>query len=194
VSGWWLVSYLALWAVVLATLVVLLVVLRQLGLIYLRMQSGGAPHLDEGPPVGEIVRPFGEIDEPTGREVRFPSSEAKLNLLLFASPGCDICKDALRGLGTAIRGRGVHALVVSEGEDEHERNAELRRLVDGSADFVVSLRRQRALGVESIPFGIATSSTGVVVDKRIVNSIVDLEDMLDRAFAALDGSPEAVRV
>jgi methylamine dehydrogenase accessory protein MauD len=187
-SGWWLASYLALWVLLLATLTVLLVVLRQLGLIYLRTQGGGLK-LDEGPAVGAVVNPFGELDE-EGREVRFPSAEAELNLLLFASPGCSICKDALLGVGAVRRDYDVHVVVVSEGEPA--ANEELRKVLDGAVPFVRSLSRQKAMGVESIPFGIATNRTGVVLDKRVINNVVDLEELLESAEKASLDAPQAV--
>jgi methylamine dehydrogenase accessory protein MauD len=178
VTGWWLASYLVLWGLLAATLVVLLVVLRQLGLIYLRSRSGGL-HLDEGPELGAIVTPWDEIDERTGAQFRFPDSVASLSLLVFASPHCAICKDTLRGIRGATRGREVSVTVVSEGEPGE--NEELRALLDGGVRFVSSVRRQRMLGIETIPYGIVADDKGVVLAKHIVNNLEDLEDLLDRA-------------
>jgi methylamine dehydrogenase accessory protein MauD len=178
-SGWWLASYLVLWLLTGATLLVLLVVLRQLGLIYARIQHGGL-QLDEGPAVGSVIAPFTEREDGTEREVAFPRPET-LNLLLFTSPHCAICADALRGLQTALRGRHASALVVSEGEAEE--NGELHGLVGPPARFVTSLKRQRAFGIETIPYGIVVDGKGVVLDKGVVNGLGDLEDMLDNAEA-----------
>jgi methylamine dehydrogenase accessory protein MauD len=187
-SGWWLASFLALWALMIVTLTVLLVVLRQLGLIYLRTQGGGLT-LDEGPALGAVVSPFDELDD-EGREVRFPSADAELNVLLFASPGCSICKDALRGVSVVRRDYDAHVVVLSQGDQSE--NDELKKVLDGSAPFVTSLRRQKAMGVESIPFGIATNRTGVVLDKRVINNVVDLEELLESAEKASVDAPQAV--
>lgn len=98
-SGWWLVSYLVLWGLLALTVVLLLIVLRQLGLIYVRTKQGGL-QLDEGPEIGQMIAPFGALDAQTGEEFLFPDGAARLNLLLFASPTCSLCKDALAGLGS----------------------------------------------------------------------------------------------
>src|SRR5205085_4655265 len=126
-SGWWLAAFLALWVLMLVTLTVLLVVLRHLGLIYLRTQGGGLK-LDEGPALGAVVNPFDELDD-EGREVRFPSAEAELNVLLFASPGCSICKDALRGVPVVRRDYDAHVVVLSQGD--RSENEELKQVLDG---------------------------------------------------------------
>ena len=46
-SGWWVASYVVLWLLLGVILLVLLVVLRQLGLVY--AQAGGVIRLHEGP-------------------------------------------------------------------------------------------------------------------------------------------------
>lgn len=176
-SGWWLASYLALWALGLATVIVLLIVLRQLGLIYLRTSTGGF-QLDEGPGVGSVVGPFTEVDD-REEEFRFPSPRRGFSALLFASPHCAICEDAIRGLRAVARHRDVEFVVVSEGElDENE---ELRQLANGRARFVTSVARQRQLGIQTIPYGIVANREGVVLAKGIVNSVDDLDNMLDAA-------------
>lgn len=177
-TDWWLVSYLALWALVAAMFVVLLVVLRQLGLIYLRTKGGGLS-LDEGPALGSIMTPFHEMDDEQGVEFRFPSAETAISVLLFTSSECPICKEVLRGVSALVRHHDVSVVVLSDGT--REQNRELRALVDGKAHFATNLRRQQALGVESIPYAIAVNETGVVLEKKLVNHLDDLEDLLERA-------------
>lgn len=177
-SGWWLSSYLALWALVLATFVVLLIVLRQLGLIYLRGQAGAQP-FEEGPAIDSSIGRFHEIDLETGEGFFFPDPDASLNLLVFASPSCAICKDMLPGLPNLVRRYDVNVLVVSEGDVDDNRA--LRGLVDGVVPFVISLVRQRTLKVVSIPYGIVANGEGVVLEKGVVNDVSALEALLDRA-------------
>lgn len=176
-TGWWLASYLVLWGLVLSALVVMLVVLRQLGLIYLRTRQGGLL-LDEGPVIGAVITPFSEI-QMDGQPVSFPSTSRALTFLLFTSPHCAICKDVARGVAAARRHRDAAFFVLSEGDAIE--NAELRELVGGSGGFVASLHRQRLLGIQTIPYGIVTDRKGVVRAKGIVNSLDDLESILDRA-------------
>ncbi|HLB62960.1 MAG TPA: hypothetical protein VJN50_09590 [Actinomycetota bacterium] len=178
--GWWLVSYVVLWALVASMFVVLLVVLRQLGLLYLR--GGGAPRLEEGPPVGAIIPPFEERQDGTGDRVAFPSEDAALSLVLFVSPDCRICEDAVRGLADVGRDFDVMMLVVSEGEPDENRP--LRELVDGHAGFATSSTRQRILRVQTHPYGVVTDRNGVVLDKGVVNGPRDLEVLIQQADRA----------
>jgi methylamine dehydrogenase accessory protein MauD len=179
VSGWWLVSYVVLWALSAATLVVLLVVLRQLGLIYVRL-GGGAPRgLEEGPPLGAIIAPFEEAEDETGVALPFPDPEAPLNLLVFASPHCAICKEVLGDVERAASGAGAAAMVVSEGGQEENRR--LRALAGRGVRFTTSPSRQRILSVETFPYAIVTDGEGMVLDKATVNGPRDLETLLERA-------------
>ncbi len=162
----------------------LLIVLRQLGLIYLRSQGGGV-QLEEGPPTGVPMIPFSELDDESKEEFRFPDGNSRLALLLFASPHCAICKEVLRGLRVVNRAPDVQVVVLSEGG--LEANKELRRFAKEASRFVTSLQRQRALGVTTIPFGIAVDGkTGVVLRKAVVNNLHDVEQLLDDARVQLD--------
>lgn len=177
-TGWWTVSYVTLWVVVIGLLGVTLVVLRQLGLVYLRVQGTSGFHLDEGPGVGEAVMPFSELDEQTGEPFMFPTADS-LNLLVLSSPHCSLCDEALRGLGPARHRRSVAVTVLSEGGTAE--NQHLRELVGPHGRFVTSLARQKALGVDSLPYAIVTDGEGSVLAKRVVNNVDDLEDLLETA-------------
>ena len=179
-SGWWLASYLVLWAVLVGVVLILLVVLRQLGLMYMRGGSGLS--LDEGPAVGSVVTQFDEIDELTDGRFRVPDPEAPVTLLLFASPHCVICKDVLQGLPAVVNHYDVSPVIVSEGTSEE--NEGLRRMVGSKGRFVTSVGRQRKLGIETIPYGVAVARNGLVLARRIVNHLDDIESLLEDAAGA----------
>jgi len=177
VSGWWLASYVVLWVITATMFVVLLVVLRQLGLMYVR--GGGAPRLEEGPPIGAIIPPFEEMEDGTQAEIRFPDAVVDLNLLLFTSPHCRICEEVLRELGGVTRDFDARVLVVSEGDVEE--NGRLRQLVDGGARFVSNAERQRSLDVRTHPYGLVTDRSGTVLEKGVVNGSRDVQVLLEEA-------------
>lgn len=183
-SGWWLASYLLLWLLVLATIVVLLVVLRQLGLIYLRALQGGM-QLDEGPPIGTPLR-FDEMDV-DGELVRFPFPDGRLNLLLFTTPGCSLCKEALRGLSAMLGHYNVSAVVIDAGSSDE--TSSLRALAGEGASLVSSLRLQRKIGVGTKPYALVADREGVIVRKGVVNHIDDIEDLIDHAEKPVQSVP-----
>ena len=185
-SGWWLASYVILWVVTVAMFVVLLVVLRQLGLMYMR--GGGAPRLEEGPPIGAIIPRFEEAEDVGGAEISFPDELAELSFLLFTSPRCRICEDALRGIAEITRDFDVRVVVVSEGDAEQNRR--LREIVDGGASFTSSPARQRILQVHTHPYGVVTDRDGIVLDKGVVNGTRDLEVLLQAARSSVGADAE----
>lgn len=178
-SGWWLASYVVLWVLTVTMFAVLLVVLRQLGLIYVR--GGGAPRVEQGPPVGSIVPEFDGIEDGTGLRYRFPDPERSLNLVLFASPSCRICADVVTGVPGIARDDDVKVFVISEGS---VGSNEALRAAAAGASFATDGTRQRILAVESHPFAIVADREGNVLDKGAVNGPGDLQVLLERAERA----------
>lgn len=114
-SGWWLVSYVVLWLVVIGLGVVVLVFIRQLGLVYERLgsQSTGGHVAHEGPEVGATI---GVLKLPDARDpqrlVEIPSDDAPRSLLLFVSTECSLCERAVRDAAEVIGSRDDTALVI----------------------------------------------------------------------------------
>jgi methylamine dehydrogenase accessory protein MauD len=175
-SGWWLVSYLVLWTVLALTLLVLLVVLRQLGLIY--TQSGGAIRLEEGPALGSSIPRIEGVDELSGERFTFPDPEQELNLLVFVSPGCSICEEAVQGSGMLSRDNEVPMLVITDLDHEKVRSA-----VDAPARFMTSRQLHESMGIKSTPQAVVIDGEGVVLEKTIVNRLEHLQELLDQSVA-----------
>lgn len=176
-SGWWLASYVVLWILTVAMFVVLLVVLRQLGLMYVR--GGGAPRVEEGPPVGATIPFFEGVADEMAVPFRFPDPIAQANLLLFTSPSCRICEEVVRGVPGVARDDRIRVLVVSEGDVT--ANARLRASVGDRAVFTTDATRQKTLAVDSHPLAVVTDRDGTVIDKGMVNGPGDLQTLLERA-------------
>lgn len=183
-TGWWLASYIVLWVFLVLLVFVLLVVLRQLGLIYIQAQAGGI-RLDEGPVLGSSIPVFEAVDEISGEAFVFPSGEAELSLLIFVSPNCSICEEAIRGVDLLAKDHGVGVLVVS---NDGERSDQLRGLVEPPARFIASPQRHQLLAIQSTPQAIVVDGKGVVVEKTIVNRFEHVQELLDRSAAQLSMS------
>lgn len=186
-SGWWLASYLVLWAVTALSLVVLLVVLRQLGLIYAGIHgAAGGRHvirLAEGPEIGTFIVQFDEIDEITGEPFHFPEPESDLNLLLFVSTDCSICEEALRDVSRFARAHEVEILVLSDGEGE--AGDKHRQFIEAPVRFVRSAERLREMEIQSTPHAVVVNGKGVVLEKTIVNKLDHLEELVEHTAADL---------
>jgi len=88
VSGtFWIVSYIALWVAVIALSISVVALLRQIGLLHLRVAPMGVNFAGEGP----------ELDEPApniGRRWRTDG----ITLVAFTSATCELCADLHPGL------------------------------------------------------------------------------------------------
>ena len=186
-TGWWLASYLVLWGLLVLVCTLLLLVLRQVGLIYLRGGTG-LVQLDDGPEVGTPVRPFQELDDRSGEPVQFPVPGVRRTLIAFVSGTCGVCKDAVTGIRSAMRaGHDFGVLFIADGspEDHHE----LRQSARGLGPFVTSLRRQRQLGITNLPYALLVDEGGILLAKGVLNSVIDVDDLLaaaDRQLSAHD--------
>ena len=97
------ISNFALWFVVLALLVALLAVIRQLGVLHERIAPTGALMLAKGLKVGEAAPQVPVHDlEDAPRTIGAPSSNGRATLLMFVSPTCPVCKSLLPVLKSSL--------------------------------------------------------------------------------------------
>ncbi len=118
-SGVWLASYIALWAVVLFQGLVIFMLLRQLGVIYLGTARGVA---HDGLPVGEQAPDFAVADL-DGRPVLLGDFRGLPLLLIFGSATCTPCRGLIPDLNLFARERQqeLRVLFLSQGEAEESR-------------------------------------------------------------------------
>src|SRR5438093_5730118 len=98
--GWWAISFVVLWLLVIALALLVLALARQVGTLHLRLGPRGALEIDaEGPPLGEAPEPVDarDLDE---RPVAIGGPGAA-QLVLFVSPGCALCREVTPSLGVA---------------------------------------------------------------------------------------------
>lgn len=181
-TGWWLASYVGLWVLVITLGIVSLVVLRQLGLIYLHSGSGGI-NLGEGPAIGSMLPVISAMDNVTGEAFTVPSFRSPGDLLVFVSPGCAICVDAIQEIDAVAEQYGINTVVISdlEGEDvSREEQEALRRAVHGPAKFMASRAQHLSLDIRSTPQAILIDGHGFVANATIVNRAEHVRELLDR--------------
>ena len=118
-SGIWLASYIALWAVVLFQGVVIFVLLRQLGVIYLGTAQGVA---NDGLDVGHAAPDF-SLRQIDGQKISLASFQTRPLILIFGSPTCAPCRDLIPDLNLFARERAaeVGVLFLSRGDEESAR-------------------------------------------------------------------------
>lgn len=172
------VSNIVLWIIVLALLLAVLALVRQVGILYERIAPMGALMLDHGPKVGDMSPVF-DLEALGGGKlaVGLPTGN-KSQMLFFLSPTCPVCKKLLPILKSIrdVEGKWLNIVFASDG-DRWEHMAFYRKA--GLADFpyVLSTELGMAFKVGKLPYAVLIGDDGRVRGKGLVNSREQLESL-----------------
>lgn len=172
------VSNALLWAVVLALLVALLALARQIGILYERIAPMGALMLDSGPEVGEAAPAF-ELESLTGVRIAVGGTgRARSQLLFFLSPTCPVCKKLLPILrSTRQSERGWLDIVLASDGDRAEHLAFHQKAKLADFPYLISTELGMALKVGRLPYAVLIGEDGRIRAKGLVNSREQLESL-----------------
>jgi methylamine dehydrogenase accessory protein MauD len=176
--GWWAISYIALWFLVVALSLLVVALARQVGTLHLRLGPRGALEVDdEGPPLGQAPPPVDAFDL-SGRPVKVGGPGGG-QLVLFVSPGCPVCREVLPSVAPVAAAGSLQALVVTDtdGEEVEESYRHARVAVPVIAEPGIA----RSYGVPGTPYAVVLDPTGVVRAKGTVNNLEQLEGLVDTA-------------
>lgn len=181
-QGWWLVSYIVLWVLLLLVVAFNIAILRQLGLLYVRLGGSlGALQTPDGPEVGSPL-PVTSVHDRSGIVRSLIPPREQLKLLLFMSPTCEICDPMiplLPGFNRSLR-RHSELLVVMSDED---RTGKLEAWRPGQPAVVVDQSLPELFSLPAMPYAVVVNDHGRVASKGVVNDIVQLESVLNEAEA-----------
>jgi methylamine dehydrogenase accessory protein MauD len=194
-SAWWLVSYVALWLVVLSLGFLLLGALRALGLLRWRLEQleattpsrTGRGGLKPGKRAPDFTLPC-----VAGGELSLHDFAGRRVFLVFTQSGCKPCHKVAPELNRLHDAGALQVLVVNNGEAEATRQwaAEVK------ARFPVL--RQQQFGVSkryemyATPYAFLIDERGVIASKGIINDGQHIGFVLSGAGAApKDGQAEA---
>ncbi len=171
------VSNIVLWLVVLALLLAVVALARQVGILYERIAPMGALMMDTGPKVGDAV-PAVDLLDLAGRAVGIGRAGETSTLLFFLSPTCPVCKKLLpilKGIGQSERS-WLRIVLASDGErPEHEsffRKAKLDQF-----PYVLSTDLGMTFRISKLPYAVLIDDAGRVRAKGLVNSREQLESL-----------------
>jgi hypothetical protein len=155
-SGWWTAAFLAQWVLLVVLCVVVVALARQVGTLHLRLGPRGALEIDtEGPAVGEAP-PAVEARAADGTSLVLGGQGGR-RLVLFSSPTCTVCREVAPAVPAAARAADLLAQVV------HDPAAE------------------RAFEVPGTPFLLVFDEMGIVRAKGTVNTLEQVEGLVDTA-------------
>ncbi len=200
-TGLWLLSYLALWGLVLLLTLVLVGVLRQLGALYLQLAAtaqapaGQSQHAEAVPPLEQDGPPIGAPLPDWARSVTEEAPHAdgeqdrsgrRSTLLMFMSPMCETCQHVVDPLNE-VAGDPMYDVrpiaVIRADRPAYEAFLNvfpLRLPALRDSDRALTME----LGVHRAPFGLLYDQGGRLVRKGLIESRDDLLALLDEELGA----------
>jgi methylamine dehydrogenase accessory protein MauD len=187
VQGWWTVSYLVLWLLVIVLCVVVVALARQIGTLYLRLGPRGALEMDdEGPPLGEAPQPL-EGSDGDGRPVHI-GGPGDAQLLMFVSPGCHVCDQVLPSLPVVAHDARLSPIVITDADPEETALVFATKAV--AAPVVAGIEIAQHYEVPGTPYVVVLDDMGVVRAKGTVNNLEQMEGLVTTARKRMSGADE----
>ncbi len=173
-------SMVLLWLTVIATLVVVLALARQIGVLHERLAPAGALTPGNGPKVGEKVPALvgATLD---GAPFHLGELGSKSLLVLFVSPTCPLCK-SLVPVAKSLAGderRRMRLAFASDGGDAERHRAYVQQMGIGAYPYIVSQELGMKFAVGKLPFALLIGPDGTLHGKGLVNSREHLESLVE---------------
>ncbi len=172
-----IVSNILLWVAVMALLVAVIALSRQIGILYERIAPMGALMMDTGPKVGEAA-PVLDLLSLDGQQISIGAPNQHSTLLFFLSPTCPVCKKLLPILRSVqtTEASWVKLIFASDGEQpEHE--AFRRRAMLTDYPYLLSTELGMQWRISKLPYAVLIDERGVVRSKGLVNSREQIESL-----------------
>jgi methylamine dehydrogenase accessory protein MauD len=179
-------SNVGLWAIVVLEGLAILVLVRQMGMIYRRMPPVGARLDANGPRIGEQVTPM-RVTNLLEEQFEIAGPSDRRRLLVFVAPNCEDCQQLAPALRSVFRSdRGATDLtVISIGGDPDENREFLRSAGLADLPFALSPRAGALYGASSTPYALLIEPDGRLAHKGVVNHLEHLESLLEYQAPAL---------
>lgn len=172
-------SNMLLWLAVLALLVVVIALSRQIGILYERIAPMGALMMDSGPKVGEAAPVF-ELPTLGGGQTRLGVPGARSTLVFFLSPTCPVCKKLLPILKSVKKAEdGRLDIVLASDGNPAEHEAFRRRADLGAFPYVLSTELGMRYHISKLPYAVLIDASGRIRAKGLVNSREQLDSLFE---------------
>lgn len=175
-----------LWLVVLALIVALFAMARQIGVLYERVSPMGALVNDSGPRIGDMT-PLFSLPSLTGGMVSIGPQRERSTLVFFLSPTCPVCKKLLPILRSVrqTESKWLDIVLASDGEvEKHKRFIETADLK--TFPYVVSSDLGVSYRVSRLPFAVLIDNHGTIRAKGLVNNREQLESLFNAKEMGVD--------
>lgn len=173
------VAVVILWILVVALVIVVFALARQVGVLYERVAPAGALMINQQLKVGDAA-PRIAVESLTGNQFEVGDVQGNPQLLFFLAPDCPICKSLIPVLKSMQRAEAnVNILLLSDGDtvEAHESYVVTERLQQ--FEYALSEAVGRSYGVGKLPYAVLIDERGVIASLGIVNSREHLESLFE---------------
>jgi methylamine dehydrogenase accessory protein MauD len=177
----WAASYVVLWIVVAALVFLVMGLLRQLGLIQLRLGiDPGVLITPEGLERGSQAPDFEAVDVQTERLTRATDFRGRRLILIFLSPNCLACRELIPHLNEFANERRSESSIVVICYGMKRSCAEFRRMFRLELSLLADPENKIAVlyQVRATPFAFLIDENGLVRIRGVVNSWMHLDALL----------------
>ncbi len=169
-STFFIISYIALWILVVPLVILNLILFRQLGIFVM----GTARGVDQsGIPVGRLL-PKAKSLTLHGEQWSTETIKGRAHILLFGSPRCKECAEIMPYLESVCNKYNVNPTLLLFSEFELAKSYAKRLNLEFDVVHCTTELSQ-ILDVEATPFAYAVDENGVIRGKGLVNDLGRLE-------------------
>ena len=183
------ISNALLWVAVVTLGIVVLALVRQIGVLHVRLAPVGALMTRQDLKVGEAAPTFNLNDlQDEPRSIGGPEANGLFTMLFFLSPTCDVCKTLLPALKSiSARESWLRVVLASDGpRDQHEQFVADHELAE--FPYLLSAELGMTYHVSQLPFAVLIDADGVLRAHGLVNSREHIESLFEaneRGLASL---------
>jgi methylamine dehydrogenase accessory protein MauD len=175
----------ALWVLVVVLTIIVLGLVRQLGLIHLRLGPDGSRVLGthEGLELGTLAPDFTATDIVHQTEITLTRLKMQTSILVFASQSCSACLKLMPHIAKFHRSQNGKIQIVLFNQDDIERSLELAQSFELDIPIIADSNGTIAkeYQVRATPFAYRLDKKGYVLRRGIVNDLEGLIELLEDA-------------
>ena len=177
-----IVSNIILWVCVIALVLVVLAMVRQVGVLYERVAPAGALMINQQVNVGEVAPAIAAkgLNKEKTLSIAGKRANGKSQLVFFVAPDCPVCKSLLPVFksSAAAEKDWLEVVLASDGDDqlllEYIKNQSLQDF-----DFANSEVLGKSYGVAKLPYAVLIDANGILKSMGLVNSREHLESLFE---------------
>lgn len=190
-----LVSNIVLWCVVIALVVVVIALARQVGLLHERVSPAGALLPTNGPKVGEVTAPM-DLRGLNGEPVRLGGvdPDGRPTLVLWVSPTCPVCRALVPTARSLSSHEKLRLVFASDGDTLERHRAYVASLDIENYPYVLSQALGVGYAVGKLPFAALIGADGILKSKGLVNNREHLESLVQSMESGIPSLQDYVRI